>query len=86
PELAATVALAASGGLGSPDATHCPNCGAPYTHAQGGRCPFCKQPLARASLEVSAPDLAEQETEARAAARQSSGLVEAAVDAEINGL
>jgi len=85
PELTAAPVLGPSAGLGSPDPTHCPNCGAPFSRADGERCPFCKEAIARAPLEVGAPDLAEHEAEERAERRRSSGLVEAAIEAEING-
>jgi len=85
PELAALAALAASGGLGSPDPTECPGCGAPYTSSEDGRCRFCRAVVARPVLATSAPEIAAQETADHTVARTWQGATDAYLDAVADG-
>jgi len=81
--LVAIAPLAASGGLGSADPTHCPNCGAAYADTGDGRCRYCKQPISRPELAVTAPALAEQETAAHLSDRgPEDDFVSASIEAQ----
>ena len=62
PELQADPGLAATHGIGSPEPTHCPNCGAPFSETIDGCCPYCREAINREVLSSSAPELAARVT------------------------
>jgi hypothetical protein len=67
-------------GPAAPGCTHCPACGAPYSDADQGRCPFCKAVIEHPALTVTAPELGEREAQARARPRGSSDWVDDFID------
>jgi len=62
PELAALAPLAGSGGTGTSAPLVCPNCGAPYSTDEAGRCRYCREAVSAPVLATSAPDLAQEAT------------------------
>ena len=61
-ELRADPTLAATHGIGSPEPTRCPNCGAPFSETIDGCCPYCRERVARVLPTLSAPELAANDT------------------------
>ena len=74
--------LAQSAGVTSPDPTHCPNCGAPYSETADGRCTYCHAVVPRPQFDLVAPLLAQLDAIAHADGRRSSGMVESYMEAE----
>ena len=85
PELAALAPLGASGGIGSASPSVCPNCGAPYSTDEDGRCRYCRAQVATPALSTSAPELAQQATAEHAAGRVYEGATDAYLDAVADG-